>query len=1013
MPVRAAWGSGKMIIDKSNDTQIAAECGAHGLQEQMGDVLRQIAESERRHSALLAEVGQRLEMLGAGTRAARAQVPSAFLPGFEKIEDGMALIADRIAEQAAEYPSASAVTVASGHGQVLQPAGLRRELSADTEDPFSVESILSSAAPVANAVYVPGPAVAMTHDGAVITQAASEPQPLRSAAGHHRPLNGAYPMHVDPFDVVESLPGNPSEPWSLEGAAALVDLYASGQATFSRSGKIDTDPLDAEPDAAISDPSDGAAAAPEGKAGGQTLDRDWLEGRLTDIATRLERSLSERSHETAIRSMTEQLTALEARIAEAMAAAVEPAAQGVAMAALDWQAIEQIENQIRSLGVELNAARDEMERLRMIEEQIGVLMGQVSDERIGAIVGRAIKTYAPASPHDAGDRSENELQVVALAAAEAAVARMTQGGHGVVGHDVGASASDGPIDELRALIGGYIDERRQGDEQNAQAMDALQQAMLRVLDRLDAIEGVAPPADADPFDAGAYRPAYRMDSEAPVRAEAIERRGEPADRQAGHREAPRRDDRLEASQAPEAGAMQDDAAFVEDPIARQRAMLQASAKRAAIAQREKQLAEPAKKTGIVGKLAAAFSKRGKKPAAAGSGVMVSSLALAVALGFGATFMLTKYRTADGQLSAAAASAAPVSAASPAAVATTTASAAAGNGEKMPAEPAIRPATKPAAARPVASPAQPQRHIVPETVTELDGEGAIDGGGANTESGGSPRGELASFGAAPADLDGILFQATGETSALEPLRGEGPSLPINGAVGQPVPVSDGQGLDLPPATVGPLSMRIAAAKGDPSAEFEVGSRLAEGKGTDQNLKEAARWYQRAAAKGFVQAQYRLATLYERGLGVKADPARAKSWYQRAAEQGNVKSMHNLAVLAAGRSGGNPDYTSAATWFTQAANHGLADSQFNLGVLTESGLGVEKDRVQAAMWFILSAQAGDKEAIRRRDQMKARMDRNEWSAAEHLARSWQPIAPDKLSNDARYAGEIWKSRQAAAQ
>ena len=77
------------------------------------------------------------------------------------------------------------------------------------------------------------------------------------------------------------------------------------------------------------------------------------------------------------------------------------------------------------------------------------------------------------------------------------------------------------------------------------------------------------------------------------------------------------------------------------------------------------------------------------------------------------------------------------------------------------------------------------------------------------------------------------------------------------------------LDLPPAAVGPLSLRLAAANGNSSAEFEVGARFAEGKGPSQDFKAAARWYQRSASRGFAQAQYRLGTLYERGLGVPAD------------------------------------------------------------------------------------------------------------------------------------------------
>lgn len=229
---------------------------------------------------------------------------------------------------------------------------------------------------------------------------------------------------------------------------------------------------------------------------------------------------------------------------------------------------------------------------------------------------------------------------------------------------------------------------------------------------------------------------------------------------------------------------------------------------------------------------------------------------------------------------------------------------------------------------------------------------------------------------------------------------------NGATG----MSSGSNLELPPATVGPLSLRLAAAKGDPSAQFEVGARLAEGKGTNQNFSEAMRWYHRAAAQGFAQAQYRLGTLYERGLGTKADLGYARDWYQRAAEQGNVKAMHNLAVLAAGNNGASgPDYQTASTWFMKAADRGLADSQYNLGVLFESGLGVGKDVKAAYKWFALAAKGGDKEAARRRDAVIAVLAANDKSEIDASVSNFHPVANDRLINDARAAGEDWKKRQ----
>jgi localization factor PodJL len=216
------------------------------------------------------------------------------------------------------------------------------------------------------------------------------------------------------------------------------------------------------------------------------------------------------------------------------------------------------------------------------------------------------------------------------------------------------------------------------------------------------------------------------------------------------------------------------------------------------------------------------------------------------------------------------------------------------------------------------------------------------------------------------------------------------------------------LDLPPASVGPLSLRLAAANGDASAEFEVAARLAEGKGTKQDLADALRWYQRSAARGFAQAQYRLGTLYERGLGVSQDLGRARIWYSRAAEQGNVKSMHNLAVLAAGGDNGQPDYASALQWFTKAADHGLSDSQYNLGVLLENGLGVKPDRISAYKWYALAAKSGDADALSRREAMKGLLSAQDLKNGDGQIAAFKARSSIPLANDARAAGEDWKKR-----
>jgi localization factor PodJL len=245
-------------------------------------------------------------------------------------------------------------------------------------------------------------------------------------------------------------------------------------------------------------------------------------------------------------------------------------------------------------------------------------------------------------------------------------------------------------------------------------------------------------------------------------------------------------------------------------------------------------------------------------------------------------------------------------------------------------------------------------------------------------------------------------ATGPTASGE--QGAGAS----GASAQGGEDTVGTILEMPPITIGPQSLRIAAAKGDPSAQFDVAARFAEGKGVKQDFVQAAVWYQRAATQGLAAAQYRLAALYERGLGVAADAGRARIWYKRAAEQGNLKAMHNIAVLSAGKDSTASDYETAVKWFTEAAEHGVTDSQYNLAVLLESGLGISKDQSAAYRWYALAARGGDQEAVRRMDRLKRRMGPAAIKAIEAEVAAWRPRESDAMANDPHTAGEAWKAR-----
>jgi localization factor PodJL len=193
----------------------------------------------------------------------------------------------------------------------------------------------------------------------------------------------------------------------------------------------------------------------------------------------------------------------------------------------------------------------------------------------------------------------------------------------------------------------------------------------------------------------------------------------------------------------------------------------------------------------------------------------------------------------------------------------------------------------------------------------------------------------------------------------------------------------------PTEAGPQPLRDAAAKGDSKALFEIGNNYMDGRGVTSDFVKAAEWYNLAADRGFAPAQYRIGNFYEKGLGLTRDLAKAKTYYHLAAEQGNASAMHNLAVLcAAGADGAAPDNEAAARWFTKAAELGVKDSQFNLGILSAKGVGIPQNLEESFKWFAIAANAGDKDAAQKRDDVAKIMSPEQLERAKAATELWKP-------------------------
>ena len=702
-------------------------------------------------------------------------------------------------------------------------------------------------------------------------------------------------------------------------AYAQSPLPTARQSPFGESGEETLSP----PSAAT--PSMPSSAPPAATA----IDPSWLEARFADIAERVEQSLATHSPHNALVTIGARFDQFEQRFDRALT-------EISARPSTDPEALKSVEQQVSDLVVQLDRAQRQLGRLDVIESRLMDLRQSLSDEQMTRLLG----TLAP---------TDEKLSAIATAAAERVADTIRS--EVPAAHAAHAMGSDPRLVELTAMLDAFIGEQRQGDAQNAEALDTMQQAMQHLIDRVEAIENaqahnhdalMRARAPAEPE----TQPVFTVRTPEPARAQPVdfpEPQGMAVELPESAEQPVTPADIPPASRGPRPAAQGTPPPRMTAGGDVDRQALIAMARRAADKASSDAPPAPRASAGLSLPrpsilLVASFAAF----LLAGFWLVASSSLRVYLPGFGAGTT----RTGD-------------------------------------------------ASHLIGSPAQatvdePSDDVVSEKAASVEPIQKAN----------------LSRPAAPSSVPTTLVTTT--TSDLITTIGQGTPAPVSGpaaATGDMPTMS--RSVEMPPALLGPLSLRHAASKGDPRAQFEVAARFAEGKGIPQDFGQAATWYQRAATQGLAAAQYRLGALYERGLGVTADPARARVWYNRAAEQGNVRAMHNLAVLSAGRPGMSPDYPSAVQWFTEAASRGLADSQYNLGILYESGLGVPANNIEAYKWYALAARSGDKDATRRRDAVRSKLDSASVKSADVLVIQWRAKAVEGDANDSRVPGQSWQS------
>ena len=147
---------------------------------------------------------------------------------------------------------------------------------------------------------------------------------------------------------------------------------------------------------------------------------------------------------------------------------------------------------------------------------------------------------------------------------------------------------------------------------------------------------------------------------------------------------------------------------------------------------------------------------------------------------------------------------------------------------------------------------------------------------------------------------------------------------------------------------------AAGRGDPAAQYRLGSLYLVGKAVEQDDAKAALWLAKSAKQGYAPAQNRLGALYLGGYAVARNESEALRWFSKAAGQGLAEAQRNLAALYA--SGAGLDLGASRRWYEKAAAQGDAESQYQLGRFDQEGRAGKPDRAGAKSWFAKAAAGG---------------------------------------------------------
>jgi TPR repeat protein len=127
-------------------------------------------------------------------------------------------------------------------------------------------------------------------------------------------------------------------------------------------------------------------------------------------------------------------------------------------------------------------------------------------------------------------------------------------------------------------------------------------------------------------------------------------------------------------------------------------------------------------------------------------------------------------------------------------------------------------------------------------------------------------------------------------------------------------------------------------------------------------------------------------FQKGVAAyeRRDYATALLEWTPLAEQGDAEAQRSLGEMYRQGNGVRQNYRDAAWWFRLAAEQENTSAQVKLGEAYSSGSGVPQDNMYAYMWWSIAASSWNRDAIKNRDNVAAKLTTAQLKEARDLAR-----------------------------